>query len=159
MSDPTISVVLASYNHAPYIRASIDSALSQTRPPDEVIVIDDGSSDGSWEILDQYRDRANVVFQENRGTYATLNAGIGLATGDWIAIQNSDDVWLPEKLENQMEIARRHPDVGLVHTGVAYIDATGAPLQHPPGADLSGNHWPECMDMLPETVRGNPVVI
>ena len=159
MPDPTISVVLASYNHAPYLRASIASALSQTRPPDEVIVIDDGSTDGSREILDCYRDRAKVVQQENRGTYATLNAGIALATGDWIGIHNSDDVWLPGKLERQMEITRRRPDVGLVHTGVSYMDTDGTVLPNPPGADLSSNHWPESMDMLAENLRGNPVVI
>ncbi|HLV81680.1 MAG TPA: glycosyltransferase family A protein, partial [Chthonomonadaceae bacterium] len=98
----TISVVIASYNHAPYLRACIESALQQSRPPDEVIVVDDGSTDGSREIIQSFGSALCPIFQANRGTGAALNAGFAKTKGDWIAIHNSDDVWAPEKLEKQL---------------------------------------------------------
>lgn len=154
-----ISVVVASYNHAPYLRACIESALHQTRAPDEVIVIDDGSTDGSREVIEAFGAAIRPVFQENHGTYATLNRGIRLASGDWIALHNSDDVWEREKLERQAEIVAAHPDVGLVHTGVRYIDAEGRSYDAPPGANLSDYHAPPYSDALPVMLRSQQVVI
>jgi len=155
----SISVVITSYNHAPYLRACIESALNQTRAPDEVIVIDDGSTDGSRAVIESFGAAIRPVFQENRGTYAALNAGIALASGDWIAIHNSDDVWEPEKLARQAQIAAACPDAGLVHTGVRYIDAEGRPYDAPPGANLSDYHAPPCADALPTMIHSQQVVI
>src|SRR5690349_6454693 len=152
-----IAVVLASYNHAPWLRACIDSVLAQTRPPDEFIVVDDGSTDGSRPILESYGPALLAVFQANRGTYATLNAGIALSTCEWIALHNSDDVWEPEKLARQEGIAADCPRAGLIHTGVEYIDADGVPYPSPPGADLRGARWPACGEMLPSMLRAMPI--
>src|SRR5579872_1076528 len=110
-----VSVVVASYNHAPYLRACIESVLNQTLVPREIIVVDDGSSDGSREILESFGTALQPLFQQNRGTYAALNAGIHAASGDWIAIHNSDDLWEPEKLARQADLSAAHPEVGLIH--------------------------------------------
>ena len=154
----TISVVIPSYNHDSYLRPCLDSVLGQTRPPDEVIVVDDGSTDESWEILQAYGDRIRAERQANQGTYATLNKAISRTTGDWIAIQNSDDVWKPEKLETQLALALANPSAGLVHTAYDVVDeagdvAPGPPLVFP---DFSGEPLAE---MLPILLRHMPVII
>ncbi|HZP80543.1 MAG TPA: glycosyltransferase [Chthonomonadaceae bacterium] len=157
---PAISVVVASYNHAPYVRACIESALNQTHAPCEVIVVDDGSADGSREIIESFGAAIRPVFQANRGTCGALNAGFALASGDWIAIHNSDDVWRPEKLARQAEIAASQPGIGLVHTGFVCIDAEGKPYAAPPpGANVPDYHGPPVAEMLPTMLRSMPVMI
>ncbi len=154
-----ISVVIASYNHAPYLAACIRSALEQTHAPAEVIVIDDGSTDGSREVIEGFGAAVRPVFQENAGTYATLNRGIELAQCDWVAIHNSDDLWRVDKLASQAKIAENDPRVGLVHTGVEYIDAQGDILQNVEGADLRPFRAEVSYEALPVVLRTNPVVI
>jgi glycosyltransferase involved in cell wall biosynthesis len=154
-----ISVVIASYNHAPYVEACILSALNQTHRPAEVIVIDDGSTDGSGDIIESFGFDIKDVYQENRGTYATLNRGIEMAKSDWVAIHNSDDLWGPDKLARQAAIAQADETVGLVHTGVEYIDAGGQTLETVEGADLRSYAAPERYEALPAVLRTNPVVI
>jgi glycosyltransferase involved in cell wall biosynthesis len=154
-----ISVVIASYNHAPFVEACILSALEQTHPPAEVIVVDDGSSDGSADVIESFGRDVRAVFQPNRGTYATLNAGIAMASHGWVAIHNSDDLWGPNKLAAQAEIAASDPRIGLVHTGVAYMDAAGATIEDVPGADLRSYSAASSYEALPVVLRTNPVVI
>src|ERR1043166_109505 len=120
---PTVSVVLASYNHGHFVRESIESALNQTSPPVELIIVDDGSTDESPDIIRSFGSEVTPIFTDRKGTYAALNTGIAMARGSWIAIHNSDDVWLPTKLERQLEVASRCPSTGIVHTSVQYIDA------------------------------------
>jgi Glycosyltransferases involved in cell wall biogenesis len=154
-----ISVVIASYNHAPFVSACIQSALDQSLSPAEVVVIDDGSTDGSREVIESFGDRVHAVFQQNRGTYATLNAGIETAKCNWIAIHNSDDLWRNDKLARQAEVVASHDEVGLVHTGVEYMDDSGDTLEVVPGADLRSYNAPESYEALPVVLRTNPVII
>lgn len=154
-----ISAVLASYNHAPYLRACIDSMLHQTRPPDEIIVVDDESTDESREIIDSYGNAVQKIYHRRRGTYGTLNVGIQHATGDWIAIHNSDDVWDLRKLERQEEVIREYPEIGFVHTGVKYIDASGQECVDPIEADLRWYHAPPCSHALLTLIHSNCVCI
>lgn len=154
-----ISAVLASYNHAPYLRTCIDSMLNQTRPPDEIIVVDDESTDESREIIDSYGDAVQKIYHRRHGTYGTLNVGIRRATGDWIAIHNSDDVWDPCKLERQEALLREYPEVGLVHTSVKYIDASGQECGYPIDADLRWYHAPPCSNALLTLIHSNCVSI
>ncbi len=153
-----VSVVVASYNHGPFVRECIESALNQTLQPSEVIVVDDGSEDNSWEVISSFGSAVTAIRQDRRGTYGALNAGIARASGDWIAIHNSDDVWEPEKLEAQAENAAACENVGLVHTAARYIDARGEPVQGPPD-DLSGYRAPACADRLEVMITSMPVVI
>ena len=153
-----ISVVIPSYNHAPFLRAAIDSALNQIHPPHEVVVVDDGSTDQSRDILSQYESEVTVVLQDNRGTYATLNEAVRRTSGDWIAIQNSDDEWDLQKLRSQADLTASNPDVGLVHTGFVYIDEseniTSTPLLRFP--EYSGEPVADLHSVL---LRYNPIVI
>jgi glycosyltransferase involved in cell wall biosynthesis len=97
----TVSVVIPAYNAAAYLRDALDSALAQTRPPDEIIVVDDGSTDDTAEMVARYGDRIRYIRQINRGVAAARNRGISEARGHWIAFLDADDLWYPPKLERQ----------------------------------------------------------
>jgi glycosyltransferase involved in cell wall biosynthesis len=116
-----VSVVIPTFNSARFLAAAIDSALAQTLPPKEVIVVDDGSTDTTNEILDRYGDSIVVLRQPNSGVSHARNAGAARATGNVLAFLDSDDVWLPQKLEWQVE-RLQNCSVGLVHSAVRGID-------------------------------------
>lgn len=107
-----ISVVIPAYNSAAHIGRAIDSVLAQTRPADEIIVVDDGSTDATADVIRAYGPKIRLIPQANTGASAARNAGINAATGDWIAFLDADDEWLPSKIERQIEILNCHP--GLV---------------------------------------------
>lgn len=98
-----ISVIIPAYNSERYLRAAVDSALSQTYAPVEVVVVNDGSTDGTATILAEYGDRIRAISQRNGGSSAACNAGVAAARGKWVAFLDADDEWLPRKLELQME--------------------------------------------------------
>lgn len=125
---PTISVVIPNYNYGRYLAETLESVFAQTLPPHEVIVVDDGSTDNSSEILSSYGDRVRVVRQQNRGVAAARNAGIELATGEFVAFLDADDIWLPQKLERQVERFLADPEIGLVLCGGEEIDERGVRL-------------------------------
>ena len=120
---PGISVVIPSYNSAAYLSEAIDSALNQTVLPLEVIVINDGSTDETPQILQRYQGRIVAITQENRGLSGARNRGIAAATGELIAFLDADDVWLPQKLEKQVACLEEHPRAGFVHTGAHWWNA------------------------------------
>lgn len=106
---PLVSVVIATYNCSFYITRAVKSALDQTYPNVEVIVIDDGSTDNTPEILQSFRDRIRVVSQDNRGPAAARNAGLAVAEGKYIAILDADDYWLPERLGKMIPVLEEGP--------------------------------------------------
>ena len=99
MNDFTVSAVIPAYNAEQYIRRSIDSVLAQTRPADEIIVVDDGSTDNTAEIVRSYGEKVRLVQKENGGEASARNAGIQSAKCSWISFLDADDFWLPNKLE------------------------------------------------------------
>ena len=109
-----ISVVIAVYNGQEHIAETIDSILKQTLPPIEIIVVNDGSTDGTLAVLQPYLDRITVVDSVNHGVEFARNLGASRATGDWIAFCDHDDVWLPEKLEKQARLILAAPDIHYV---------------------------------------------
>jgi glycosyltransferase involved in cell wall biosynthesis len=113
---PGVSVVIPSYNSAAYLPDAIDSALHQTVVPLEVIVVNDGSTDETPQILERYRGRIIAITQENRGLSGARNSGIAAARGELVAFLDADDIWLPEKLEEQVACLAEHPQAGLIHT-------------------------------------------
>ncbi|MFO1456183.1 MAG: glycosyltransferase family 2 protein [Steroidobacteraceae bacterium] len=117
----TVSVVIPTYNYGRFIARAIDSALGQTATPAEVIVVDDGSTDDTDEVLARYAGRIRVLRQANRGVSAARNAGIDSASGDFVAFLDSDDLWLPTKLERQIELFERYPASGAIGCGVQVI--------------------------------------
>lgn len=123
-----IAVVIPCYNHARFIGEAVESVLSQTRPPDRLIVIDDGSKDDSVEVLRTFEKRGvEVHARENRGAHNTINELIGLAAKDCglIGILNSDDRYLPDRLEKCLAAARLHPDKAVFSTKLRVVDDGG----------------------------------
>ena len=122
MQYPLVSVVIPSYNHERYIERAIRSVLFQTYPNIELVVVDDGSTDNSWPIIQSVRERAPKPFtiysKPNSGLAHTLNFGIRRTAGEFIALLASDDQYLPEKIERQVRLFQSSPQsVGLVHSG------------------------------------------
>ncbi len=117
----TISVIIPTYNRAGLLPRAIGSVLSQTSPADEVIVADDGSNDNTAEILAAYGGQLQIIRQGNRGVSAARNAGIRAAKGDWIALLDSDDAWLPRKLENQRAFIRKNPGLRIFQSAERWI--------------------------------------
>jgi glycosyltransferase involved in cell wall biosynthesis len=97
-----VSIIIPAYNAESFIDQAVASAVRQTHADTEIIIIDDGSSDGTAERLRAYGDRIIVLRQDNRGVAAARNHGARIATGDWLAFLDADDEWLPEKLERQL---------------------------------------------------------
>lgn len=104
----TVSVVIPAYNAAAFLRQTIESVLAQTRPALEVLVVDDGSTDDTAQIAQSFGSPVRCLRQENQGLSRARNAGILAARGDWIALLDADDLWLPHKLARQMECLRQH---------------------------------------------------
>ena len=107
----TITVVIPAYNAGKYIARTIDSVLAQTRPADEIIVVDDGSTDDTAEQVGKYEGKVSYIHQQNAGASVARNTGIEAATGDWIAFLDGDDEWLPDNLKYQSELIARNPDL------------------------------------------------
>jgi glycosyltransferase involved in cell wall biosynthesis len=113
---PLVSAVIPSYNYGHFLVEAVRSALAQTYPRMEVIVVDDGSTDDTRRRLGPYMGRIRYVYQENQGLAAARNTGIRLARGEWIALLDSDDVWHPQKTELQLRAAAGVNGVGLIGT-------------------------------------------
>lgn len=105
---PQVSVIIPTYNRANFVTAAIDSVLAQSYTDYEIIVIDDGSTDNTKEVLQPYRDKIHYIYQPNKGVSAARNTGIKEAQGDWIAFLDSDDRWHCEKLSIQMEFVKEN---------------------------------------------------
>lgn len=127
---PLVSVIIASYNHASYIEASILSVLAQSYPQVELLVVDDGSSDDSVARIEALQRVHGFDFrvQENQGLSRTLNETIARAKGSLIAPFGSDDIMLPERLALQVAHLADRPDVGICAGAIRSIDAAGLPL-------------------------------
>ncbi|MBI5032968.1 MAG: glycosyltransferase [Chloroflexi bacterium] len=127
MNSPLVSVILPVYNRANFIARAIDSVLAQTYTNWELIIVDDGSTDDTPHILEQYSSRIILLKQANAGAYAARNCGLKHAHGELIAFIDSDDRWLPNRLASQMPLIER-PNVGLVFGNGQRIDySSGAP--------------------------------
>ncbi|TYL91656.1 glycosyltransferase family 2 protein [Bradyrhizobium rifense] len=109
-----VSVIIAAYNAEAYIAEAVASVLGQTVPPDEVIVIDDGSTDGTRHVLGQFGDRITVLTQDNSGQAVAVNKALATAQGDLIGFCDADDLWTRRKLELQLALLERQGDVEAV---------------------------------------------
>jgi glycosyltransferase involved in cell wall biosynthesis len=131
---PRVSVVVPAYNYGRYVGQAIESVLGQTFGDVELIVIDDGSTDNTGEVVSQYRDDRLVLIQQpNRGLPAARNAGLRRATGEMVAFLDADDSWMLHKLELQVAALERLPAVGLLGGGYVVWNAdTGAEVVRRP---------------------------
>lgn len=120
-STPAVSVVIATYNRAHYLCETINSILNQRFQNFELIIIDDGSTDETRQVVAAYGPRVRLISQENRGPSAARNLGVRHANGDWISIQDSDDLCLPNHLETLFEYVRCHSESAMVFGNGIYL--------------------------------------
>ncbi|MGA1871247.1 MAG: glycosyltransferase family 2 protein [bacterium] len=144
-----VSVIIPTYNRAKLLDEAIKSVLEQTYKNFEIIVVDDCSTDNTEEIVKKIKDTRirYIRHEENHGGSAARNTGIKAAKGDYIAFHDSDDLWLPQKLEKQVDILINHKDIALVYTNIIYIDNNGKYLKvgFEPTKFVSGYAFKECL--------------
>jgi len=116
-----ISLIIPTYNRCLLLKRALHSVLEQSRPPDEIIVVDDGSTDKTAEMLKQEFPQINTISQINKGVSAARNKGIQQAQGDWIAFLDSDDSWQAEKLATQIRALQQAPELKVCHTEETWI--------------------------------------
>jgi glycosyltransferase involved in cell wall biosynthesis len=142
-----VSVVIPTYNRSDYILEAIQSVLEQDHASLEIIVVDDGSTDDTKEKMASLIDSGVIryIYQENRGRSAARNMGISLATGDYLAFLDSDDLFEANKLVKQVEFLSGHPEVGLVHGGYIKFDARNHDLGYRDPSWFSGWIYPDIL--------------
>ena len=123
----SVTVIIPTFNCRQWVGQAIDSALNQTVAPAQVIVVDDGSTDGTTALLAGYGPRIRLLTQANQGVAAARNTGLSAPSTEWIAFLDADDVWHPRKLELQMRIISNHPEIGLLGTGLFAWPSSGIP--------------------------------
>ena len=117
---PTVSAIIPTYNSSIFLKEAIESALNQTYSPLEIIVVDDGSTDDTAEVVARYGDRVRYIHKTNGGTSSARNVGLAHATGELISLLDHDDRWLPTKIEKQVHYFEP-TDVGMVHGGARFF--------------------------------------
>lgn len=124
-SSPLVSIIINNYNYERFLKNAIESALNQTWAFKEVIVVDDGSDDDSSNIIRSYGKSIIPVLKENGGQASAFNAGFAASRGDMICFLDSDDVFLPTKLERLVQVWKQNPDAGLLYHQLLFIDNIG----------------------------------
>lgn len=127
-----VSVIIPTYNGAKYIRQTVDAVLRQTYTNVEVLVVDDGSTDNTRELMHGWPPSVQYFIKENGGPASARNFGIKKARGRYLAFCDGDDVWEPRKLEQQIACFERDGDLGLVYSEVTMIDENDQPQPYPP---------------------------
>jgi len=160
MSQPSVSVVITTYNQAQYIAETILSALNQTYRPREVIVVDDGSTDETGARLAPFRDRVVLVRQDNQGVAGSRNTGVRRATGELIAFLDGDDLWEPDKLAVQFAAYQAHPRSGLIAVDACTFSGTEVLRKSslPWGKTLSAREGAVSTGRLYEDLLRGPVI-
>jgi glycosyltransferase involved in cell wall biosynthesis len=152
MAVPAVSVVICVYNGASCVTRALDSALTQDFSGAEVIVVDDGSTDLTPELLRTYGDRIRVIRQSNRGLAASRNVAVAAADGPYIAFLDADDVWLPGRLAKTVAALENNPASVLAYSNAELVDYSNTPVGHllvrpnraraPSMDDLLEHWWP-----------------
>ncbi|MDB9372549.1 glycosyltransferase family 2 protein [Nodularia sphaerocarpa] len=145
---PLVTVIIPVYNYANYIAATLDSVFAQTYRPIEVIVVDDGSTDNSAEIVRAYPE-VQYFYQSNQGVSVARNVAIAAAKGEFLAFLDADDLWKPDKLSLQIAYMLENPDIGI--TGTKSINFLESDTQLPPWL-RDKPHWEEVREILPSTI-------
>jgi glycosyltransferase involved in cell wall biosynthesis len=126
---PEVSVIIPTYNRAHLIREAIDSVLKQTYRDFEIIVVDDGSTDNTREVIDSYIDpHIRYIYQENQGVSGAMNTGILVSKAKYIAWLASDNVMLEESLQKQVDFMEQHPEIGFCYSQAYFMDEKGRPI-------------------------------
>ena len=121
MSAPLISVIIPTYNRAAFLPQAVESVYQQTFQDFELIVIDDGSTDGTAQVLKKYQNHLIYRYQANQGVSSARNLGLRMARGKWVAFLDSDDLWLPKKLETQVRFFSQNPEAVICQTEEIWV--------------------------------------
>jgi glycosyltransferase involved in cell wall biosynthesis len=124
-SEPLVTILINNYNYGRFLARAIDGALAQSYPNLQIIVVDDGSVDNSREVIHSYGKRITPIFQANGGQASALNAGFLQSKGDWILLLDSDDLFVPSKVQTLMSYATAFPLAGLIAHNLNYCDEQG----------------------------------
>jgi hypothetical protein len=127
--EPLVSIIINNYNYRRFLREAIDSALQQNYQRIEVVVVDDGSTDGSREVIRGYGDRIIAVLKPNGGQGSAINAGFAAAHGDIICLEDSDDFFLPDKVRTVVETLAATPHAGWCYHAVSWVDVDRRPVR------------------------------
>ena len=137
---PKVSVIMSVYNGEKYLKEAVDSILNQTFKDFEFIIVDDGSTDGTFAILKNYKDhRIKIINQSRLGIAEAKNKAVDSSSGEYIAIMDADDVSLPERLEVEVDFLEQHKDVGLVSADLYMVDENGKLILE--RSALNGNEY------------------
>lgn len=128
MTNDLCSVIIPAYNYAHYIEKCINSVLAQTYPHKEIIIVDDGSTDNTPEVVKRFGDSVIYHRKENGGIASSWNAGLSLCTGKYIQFLDADDTISPDKLETQVKFLESNPTVDIAYSDYLFIDPTGKSL-------------------------------
>ncbi len=132
---PKVSVIIPTYNCAHYLADALESVFQQTFSDYEVIVVDDGSPDNTKEVVERfitrYPSRLKYIYQPHQERSVARNNGIQAASGEYIAFLDADDQWLPHKLSIQVPILDEHPEIGLVHSDIIFMNQEGKDIGFP----------------------------
>mgnify|MGYP001362932843 FL=1 len=142
-----ISVVIPSYNRKEFLKRSIDSAINQTKKPLEIIVVDDGSTDGTEAMIKSDYDFVKFIKQKNKGVSAARNIGIKVSIGEWICFLDSDDEWKKDKLEKQINVMKSNPGYKFFHSNEIWIKNGLRINQKKKHKKYGGDIFDKCLDM------------
>lgn len=142
-----ISVVIPSYNRKDFLKRSIDSAINQTKKPLEIIVVDDGSTDGTEAMIKSDYDFVKFIKQKNKGVSAARNIGIKVSIGEWICFLDSDDEWKKDKLEKQINAMKSNPCYKFFHSNEIWIKNGLRINQKKKHKKYGGDIFDKCLDM------------
>jgi glycosyltransferase involved in cell wall biosynthesis len=126
MNNALVSIIIPSYNMAAQAVRAVESVLAQTYPNIEIIFVDDGSTDDTRQRLEPYKSKITYLYKNNGGVCSARNLGLRQAKGRYIGLLDSDDTYMPDKVEACMDFFKRHPDYGFVHTDTYLVDGQGA---------------------------------
>lgn len=124
-----VSVLIPTFNRAYILGKTIESVLAQTYQPLEIIIVDDGSTDDTRTLIESFGTRVRYIYQENTGLAAARNMGLAAARGEFIAFQDSDDLWLPWKLQAQVALMQRFPELALIWTDMKAVSSDGVVIR------------------------------
>lgn len=150
MFGPLVSVVIPTYNHAQFVGYAVKSVLAQTYPNIEIIVVDDGSTDETADILKPYLARIIYLFKPNGGTPNALNYGIERTKGKYVCWLSADDAFRPEKIAKQLTQMESKPEIGFAYTSFAVIDGEGKKLY-----DVHSQTYLSTQEMVRKLREGN----
>lgn len=156
---PKVSVIIPAYNAMTYLPDAIESVFRQTFDDFELIIVNDGSTDGTEQYISQLADSSiRLISQENSGKSQARNKGIAEAQAEYLAFLDADDLWEPTKLDKQVSCLDRHPEVGLVYTWTAMADQEGKPTGQVVAFHAEGHVWKELIQKNIVACGSTPLV-